>query len=228
MLFFSNLPLRVDAVTLKHGDQITGKVMTVSTSQLAADSSLSLNDAKLVRVGAATEIEQQDLGIKVTGTVTKVADKPGTNKVDPTRVYFEVTPKDAPKKLVGASVRIAIAVQSTKGAVLAVPLSAISVGADGNSRVQVDRGVERGVYVAVIPGLASDGLVEVRPTKPGTLKAGDQVVVGVGGSIPAGSVSGSVAPTGTVPTSTTSAPSTSTAPTGTSAAATGTSTGSVP
>jgi hypothetical protein len=160
--------------------------MTVSNSQLAADSSLSISDAKLVRVGLPVTIEEQDLGITLRGTVTRVADKPGTDKVDPTRVYFEVTPQDAPARLVGASVRLSIAVQSTKGAVLAVPLSALSVGADGSSRVQVDRGGGKTEYVTVVPGLASSGLVEVRPAGGATLKAGDLVVVGSAGSVPAG------------------------------------------
>ncbi len=179
---------------VKRGDSASGTVMTVSNSQLAADSSLSISDAKLVRVGMPVTIEEQDLGITVSGSVTRVADKPGTDKVDPTRVYFEVTPRDAPARLVGASVRLSIAVQSTKGAVLAVPLSALSVGADGSSRVQVDRGGGKTEYVTVVPGLASSGLVEVRPAGGATLKAGDLVVVGSGGSIPAGGPAGGNGP----------------------------------
>ncbi len=186
LLFFPTLPLRVDDSAVKRGDGASGTVMTVSNSQLAADSSLSISDAKLVRVGLPVTIEEQDLGITLRGTVTRVADKPGTDKVDPTRVYFEVTPQDAPARLVGASVRLSIAVQSTKGAVLAVPLSALSVGADGSSRVQVDRGGGKTEYVTVVPGLASSGLVEVRPAGGATLKAGDLVVVGSAGSVPAG------------------------------------------
>jgi hypothetical protein len=187
VLFFPALPLRVDDSTVKRGESASGTVMTVSNSQLAADSSLSLSDAKLVRVGMPVTIEEQDLGITVRGVVTRVADKPGTDKVDPTRVYFEVTPRDAPARLVGASVRLSIAVQSTEGAVLAVPLSALSVGADGSSRVQVDRGGGVTEYVTVVPGLATNGLVEVQPVVDGALEAGDLVVVGTGGSVPAGS-----------------------------------------
>ena len=78
--------------------------MTVSGSRLAVDSSLSLDDAKLVRVGANVKIEEPDLGVRTSGVVTQVADRPGTNKVDPSRVYLEVTPGAAPTQLVGASV----------------------------------------------------------------------------------------------------------------------------
>ena len=186
LLFFPTLPLRVDDSAVKRGDSASATVMTVSNSQLAADSSLSIADAKLVRVGLPVKIEDQELAITVRGTVTRVADKPGTDKVDPTRVYLEVTPRSAPASLVGASVRLSIAVQSTKGRVLAVPLSALSVAADGSTRVQVDRGGGKTEYVTVEPGLASNGLVEVQPVGGATLEAGDLVVVGAGGSIPAG------------------------------------------
>jgi hypothetical protein len=177
VLFFPTLPLRVDAVRARRGDSVSGKVMTVSNSRLAVDSSLSLNDAKLVRPGAWVRLDEPDLGIEATGTVTRVADRPGTNKVDPSRVYLEVTPHSAPAQLVGASVRLTIAVKSTRKAVLAVPVNAVSVGADGSSRVQVDGAGTGGDYVTVEPGLAAQGLVEVRPIR-GRLQPGTQVIVG--------------------------------------------------
>jgi hypothetical protein len=171
------LPLRVDSVRVRRGDAVTGRVMTVSNSRLAVDSSLSPNDAKLVRPGAVVKIEEPDLGIKATGVVSQVADRPGTHQVDPSRVYLAITPRTAPAQLVGASVKLTIAVQSTREAVLVVPVTALSVGADGNARVQVNRGGGRSDYVTVEPGLAAKGLVEVRPVEGG-LKRGDLVVVG--------------------------------------------------
>ncbi len=192
MLFFSTLPLRVDAVRVRRGDSVTGRVMTVSNSRLAVDSSLSIDDAKLVRTGAAVKIEEPDLRVKTTGVVTQVADRPGTHKVDPGRVYLEVAPGTAPAQLVGASVKLTIAVKSTREAVLAVPVTALSVGADGSSRVQVQRS-GRSEYVTVAPGLAAQGLVEIRPVR-GRLESGDLVVVGAKGSADGGS--GSAGATG--------------------------------
>jgi peptidoglycan hydrolase-like protein with peptidoglycan-binding domain len=177
VLFFSTLPLRVDSVRVKRGDSVGGRVMTVSGSRLAVDSSLSLDDAKLVRVGANVKIDEPDLGVRTTGVVTEVADRPGTNKVDPSRVYLEVTPGAAPAQLVGASVRLSIAVKSTQRKVLTVPVTALSVGADGTSRVQVQNQGGRSEYVPVEAGLAAQGLVEVRPVG-GSLEPGDLVVVG--------------------------------------------------
>jgi hypothetical protein len=177
LLFFSTLPLRVDSVRVARGDSVTGRVMTVSNSRLAVDSSLSLDDAKLVRPGASVKIEEPDLGIRTTGKVRQVADAPGTHKVDPGRVYLEVTPGTAPAQLVGASVKLTIAVKSTEQAVMVVPVTALSVGADGSSRVQVQRSSGQTEYVTVDPGLAAKGLVEVRPLRGG-LAVGDLVVAG--------------------------------------------------
>jgi hypothetical protein len=181
VLFFPTLPLRVDSVRVRRGDTVNGRVMTVSNSRLAVDSSLSINDAKLVRPGAAVKIEEPDLGVKTTGKVTAVASTPGTHKVDPGRVYLQVTPGTAPGQLVGASVKLTVSVKSTDKAVLVVPVTALSVGADGNSRVQVQRKGGRAEYVTVAPGLAAQGLVEVRPVQ-GKLDVGDLVIVGERGT----------------------------------------------
>ena len=75
-------------------------------------------------------------------------------------MYLEVTPGTAPGQLVGASVKLTIAVKSTGEAVLAVPVNALSVGADGSSRVQVQEPDGESNYVDVVPGLAAQGLVE--------------------------------------------------------------------
>jgi peptidoglycan hydrolase-like protein with peptidoglycan-binding domain len=180
VLFFPALPLRVDSVRVRRGDSASGHVMTVSNSRLAVDSSLSLSDAKLVRPGATVRIEEPDLGVRTTGTVTQVADRPGTHKVDPARVYLEVAPGAAPAKLVGASVKLTIAVESTEGEVLAVPVTALSVGADGSSRVRLQRQGGGTEFVTVEPGLAAQGMVEVRPAR-GELDPGNLVVVGARG-----------------------------------------------
>jgi hypothetical protein len=185
LLFFPTLPLRVDSVRARRGDAVTGRVMTVSNSRLAVDSSLSINDAKLVRPGATVKIEEPDLGIRTTGVVSQVADRPGTHKVDPGRVYLEVKPGTAPAQLVGASVKLTIAVKSTEEAVLTVPVTALSVGADGSARVQVRRPGGHSEYVTVVPGLAAQGLVEIRP-EGGRLEPGDLVIVGAGGALDAG------------------------------------------
>ena len=194
--------------------------MTVSNTRLAVDSSLSITDAKLVKPGAEVKIEEPDLGIKTTGRVTQVAQAPGTHKVDPGRVYLQVTPGTAPSQLVGASVKLTVSVKSTEKAVLVVPVTALSVGADGTSRVQVQRPSGRTEYVTVAPGLAAQGLVEIRSVS-GNLEAGDLVIVGEKGSVASGTsdlgASGTTGPINEAPGSSASKPqsSGSTGPSGT-------------
>jgi multidrug efflux pump subunit AcrA (membrane-fusion protein) len=179
VLFFPTLPLRVDAVPATRGSTVAGRVMNVTNSRLAVDSSLSASDAKLVRPGDPVLVEEQDLGIRVRGRVSRVAATPGTNRVDPSRFAFSVVPEGGAASLVGASVKLTIAVRSTEGEVLAVPVGGLSVGGDGSSRVRVRRG-PRTELVTVVPGLAAKGLVEVRPVGPELLSPGDLVVVGSG------------------------------------------------
>jgi hypothetical protein len=91
-----------------------------------------------------------------------------------------VTPKDAPPTLVGTSVVLTVTVDSTDQEVLAVPVAALSVAADGSSRVEVKRTDGTTRFVAVTPGLTAKGLVAVSPAGP--LAAGDLVIVGTGPS----------------------------------------------
>lgn len=181
VLFFPSLPVRVDDVKLRPGDEALKAVMTVTNSRLVVEAALSPNDAKLVRQGAAVTIRAPDLGIGATGTVTHVATTPGTNGVDPQRFYMEVTPADIAVSLVGASVVQTITVESTQGEVLAVPVAALSVAADGSTRVQVQGLNGKTRYVTVTPGLAAKGLVAAEPVR-GALAPGDLVVVGRNGA----------------------------------------------
>ena len=106
-------------------------------------------------------IDEPDLGIKATGVVSRVADAPGTNGVDGFHVYFEVLVDESPASLVGASVRMTVPVESTGGSVLAVPVNAVTLSADGSSRIQrSNNGALE--YVTVEPGLSADGFVAVR------------------------------------------------------------------
>jgi hypothetical protein len=76
--------------------------------------------------------------------------------------------------------------------VLTVPVTALSVGADGDARLQVEK-AGRTNYVQVTPGLAAQGLVEVSPVS-GDLTAGDLVVAGTKDGSP---VPGAATGTGT-------------------------------
>jgi peptidoglycan hydrolase-like protein with peptidoglycan-binding domain len=176
IVFIPALPVRVEEVRVGSGDAASGPVMTVTNNQLVIDSSLRLEEARLVKPGMAVAIDELDLGIKATGVVGRVADTPGTFGVDGFHIYMEILADETPTSLVGISLRLTIPIESTGGAVTVVPVSALSLTADGTSRVQVDNkgSLE---FVVVEPGLSAGGYVEVAPVD-GTLAPGQLVVVG--------------------------------------------------
>lgn len=177
VVFFPTLPLRVSTVTVRVGDRADGPLMTVTNSRLVVSGAVNASDAQVIKVGAGVRIAATELGVSANGTVAAVAQSPGTQGADAQRFHIEITPADAPASIVGASVVLTISVTSTQGEVLVVPVAALSVAADGSSRVQRQTGPGAVTPVTVRPGLAARGLVEVTPLSAG-LKAGDLVVVG--------------------------------------------------
>jgi hypothetical protein len=127
-------------------------------------------------------IDEPAIGVQATGSVRFVAATPGTRGVDGFHLYCEIRVDPTPARLEGFSLRLTIPIESTAGAVTAVPVSALSLAADGSSRVLRQRpdgphgqgGLE---YLRVKPGLSADGFVEVTPVD-GTLEPGELVVVG--------------------------------------------------
>ncbi len=176
IVFIPALPVRVEQISVVVGDAASGPVLRVTNNQLAIDSSLALDEAPLVKPGMPVAIDEPDLGIKATGAVARVADTPGTFGVDGFHIYFEVLVDETPLALEGFSLRLTVPVKSTGGAVLAVPVSALSLAADGTSRVQVNNNGSL-EFVVVEPGLSADGFVEVTPVG-GTLIPGQLVVIG--------------------------------------------------
>ena len=176
LIFLRALPVRVEEVKAAVGAPATGTVLTVTDNKLSIDSSLTLDAAPLVKPGMKVAIDEQTLGVDTTGTVQMVANTPGTRGVDGFHIYFEVRVDSTPARLDGFSVRLTIPIKSTAGAVTAVPMSALSLAADGSSRVQVQENGELR-YVVVKPGLSADGFVEVTPNN-GKLEPGQLVVVG--------------------------------------------------
>ena len=116
------------------------------------------------------------VGIRATGRVSRLARAPRTDGVDGIHMYFEAVVEEAPSSLEGVSLGLTIPVHTTGDAVLVVPVSALSLSADGTSQVRVER---NGILevLQVEPGLSADGFVAVTPVD-GTLEAGQLVVIG--------------------------------------------------
>lgn len=176
ILFLPALPVRIEEITVAAGDEASGPVMTVTNNQLAIDASLPLEEAALVKPGMAVTIDEPDLGVTASGVVSRVAASPGTDGVDGYHIYFETLVDETPIDLDGFSLRLTIPVESTRGKVTAVPINALSLTADGSSRVQVDNNGAL-EFVVVEPGLSAGGFVEVTPLE-GELKPGQLVVIG--------------------------------------------------
>jgi len=85
-----------------------------------------------------------------------------------------VTRTSAP--LENFSVRLTIPIESSAGAVIAVPVSAVSLAPNGKSRIQV-QGATGLEFIDVEPGMSADGFVQVTALQ-GTLTPGQLVVIG--------------------------------------------------
>jgi Putative peptidoglycan binding domain len=181
IVFIPALPVRIEQVEVAVGDAASGSIIKVTNNQLVIDTALRLEEAPLVKPGMKVTIDEPDLGLKATGVVKTVADTPGTLGVDGFHIYCEIQVDETNLPLAGTSLRLTIPIQSSEGAVTAVPISALSLAADGTSRVQVERGGvgQAGTleFVTVEPGLSADGFVAVSATQ-GSLEPGQLVVIG--------------------------------------------------
>ncbi|MEY2848504.1 MAG: hypothetical protein RI885_1169 [Actinomycetota bacterium] len=195
--FLSSLPRRVDATTAVRGRPLEGPAFTASGAMLSVVADVSAADASRVAVGGAVAITLAD-GTEVAGTIASIAAAGGgrndtseeggseqpdaaTAPVGGSSTTVAITPTVTTEQLLalqGQNVRVAIPVESTDGEVLAVPLAALSAGADGASRVEIPTGVGRATdLIPVETGLAAGGFVEISP-REGRIEPGDPVVVG--------------------------------------------------
>jgi peptidoglycan hydrolase-like protein with peptidoglycan-binding domain len=198
VIFVPSLPVRLTKVAVKTGQSVQGAVGTVTSATVVIQANVTGDDADLLRTGMAARIETP-AGSVVAGSVTALReaarldtggdqeppdpdappDTGGDSGTDTNAVPLLVTPRDQ-KTLHGqeeATVKVSVVVGSTSDPVLVVPVAAVTTGADGQARVQVQRSGGRTEDVAVRVGLAALGYVQVSPSGGG-LAQGDRVVVG--------------------------------------------------
>lgn len=184
IVYLETLPRRVDDVTVKRGGTVDGSVMKVSGATLQVVGTAATADAALLAVGTTGSIDVDGTAVPV--TVTEIAEPESGGKEDKatagrkkvTMQPGELTPEQT-AALQGSNVRVSIPVSSTGGAVLAVPLAALTAGPGGESRVELMADDGTTSLVEVETGLAAGGYVQV--TGDG-LAEGDLVVVGQNGS----------------------------------------------
>lgn len=188
VLYLQGLPRRVDEVLAERGTIVQGAAMRVSGAEIELGGSVAEVDAQLLKVGDTASFELPDGGVH-TATVVSVGPATSADSLDgggSGRWTIVLTPAALTSEQInilrGQNVRVRIPVGSTNGAVLAVPLAALTAGPGGESRVEVvvpgareEEPVTR--LVVVETGLAAEGYVEITAVE-GELGEGVLVVVG--------------------------------------------------
>ena len=207
VLVLSELPRRVDEVSVARGDVLQGSAMQVSGATLAITGTVGKQDADLMKEGQAatfTGPDGQELAAKVESVAApEKGKKPdqggedgedgssgdgGGDSTDASRFTVTLIPEDLSPEQVDAlrdtNVRLRVPVESTDGAVLAVPIAALSAGPGGEDRIELaldeaGRKAEGAdtVTIDVQAGLAADGFVEIASDDDRVI-VGAKVVVG--------------------------------------------------
>ncbi|QIM17361.1 hypothetical protein G7067_06535 [Leucobacter insecticola] len=198
-VFLASLPRRVDSVSAKRGDVLSGSPMSVSGATLAITGTVSKQDAELLKEGEPGYFAGPN-GEELAATLQKI-EAPGAAKSDDkgnapggakpdqgaggrytvTFALGELTSEQI-DALRGTNVRLRIPVASTDGEVIAVPIAALSAGSGGEDRIELlidprDGPNAETEFVKVTAGLAADGFVEVSSEDP-RVKPGARVVIG--------------------------------------------------
>jgi hypothetical protein len=182
VLYLSELPRRVDAVTVTRGAVLSGAAMTVSGATIQLTASASEADARLLEIGATALFDLPDGGEHEAVIATIEEGEGGAGRWTVTLTPAELSAEQI-SSLQNENVRLRISVGSTAGDVMSVPLAALTAGPGGESRVEVVTGDPRDGedaetrLVVVETGLAAGGYVEVEVVE-GELDEGDLVVVG--------------------------------------------------
>jgi hypothetical protein len=202
--FVPRLPARIAKLGAAVGSAVKGGGLLLALGSPVLSGQLSPSNARLIRPGMKVTITEPGTGATIRGRVTSVAHVTSTTASISGGLYVHMGVRAArplPLSDVGQDVSLTIAAARSSGAVLAVPEAAVFAGADGGTYVSVVGGSGALRKVAVRVGMSGSGLLQVTPLRPGTLAAGDRVLIGAGyaGSAPGGIVRrGSVAP-GKVP-----------------------------
>ena len=179
IIFLPSLPRLVQQVIVDVGDFPQGPVMRVTGSELAITSGVSSADRQLLEVGMTAFLDDPNLDLRIEGTIDFIADNPGGPNLSSDRYRIRVVPTgDVPEDAYNQNLRLRIPISSTGGEVLAVPLAAVSAGADGTSRVERVTGDDQTELVEVSVGLSAQGFVQVEALGGESLDDSDRVVVG--------------------------------------------------
>lgn len=186
-IFLPTFPGVVVTSNARVGATVDAPLLVVAAGELVVVGELNRADVALVRAGMPATLKGS--GVDTTGSVASVGqrspdsveggattDSTGSQAAAGAASPEVVITPSAPlaPSTIGADLQVTIESAASAGDVLAVPVAAISVRADGQTYLSVVDGDERRA-VQVRTGLAGAGLVEVAPVD-GELAVGDQVV----------------------------------------------------
>ena len=154
-------------------------MVALAAGNLQVTTTVRSADVGLIRVGMAVEILDEVTNATAAGTVTSLSKDPVTSS-DGSLGYPAVIRgvKALPATLTGSNVRLTFTAAATAGNVLVVPVAAVSADATGSARVQMLDGNGVLTDISVVAGLSADGFIQITPSTPSSLRAGDAVVVG--------------------------------------------------
>ncbi len=181
VMFTPSLPVTVVSVAHLGQTISSGKPLArLGSGQLSFQATTDVNTASLLRVGATgratSDLSNGSFAIRLK------AKRPGGAPGGGPGLKLTFTPvrSAAAATYVGQNMALHVRTGQAGGLQWVVPVSAVITDASGASSVTVLHGSRR-VSVPVRAGLAFAGREVVRP-QYGGLKAGDQVVIGLGGS----------------------------------------------
>ncbi len=193
-VFVPKFPVQVAMLAAGVGDPVAAPLLTLRGGALRVRAVLPPTSTEPYTVGMAASIDAAT-GTPVPASVTSVGplltpslagtaggggDGTGADPAVAASGYpVAVTPDSAlDPSWAGREVRLSVRAGSTDGAVLVVPLTAVSTGGDGRGVVTVLDPTGRTRAVPVRPGLAGDGVTEVTPVDGASLNPGDTVLLG--------------------------------------------------
>lgn len=185
VVFVPAFPATVTAFNGTLGGDATSEsegkpLMTVAAGQATARAVVAPDAAKLMKVGTSATVTANG-GQDYDGSIATLGDRlvdDGSGSTGYPVTIATATP--LPGSLIGAAVSIKIDATATDGAVLAVPVSAISSSAGGSVRATRLVG-DRLQEVPVRVGASASGWTEVTPTRVDALREGQKIVVGLKG-----------------------------------------------
>jgi hypothetical protein len=158
-------------------DPVTGIRATGTVAGLGT-ATATVPVGTVVDVGSGAASANSAASASSTGSASSGSSASSGESGSSTFIPLSVRPSQAlAAALNGENVLVTVQTGQSEGPVLTVPVAAIVTSASGTTYVTVAGADGAQARVPVTPGISENGYVQVTPARPGTLAAGDRVVV---------------------------------------------------